>query len=151
MLKDGESMQDHVKTMTELFNELAIVGGAIEDEDQVVYLLASLPDSFNTLVTALEASEAVPQMEVVIERLLHTERKQKEKSSSDPSAEKAMTTKRQFKGHTVRGTATSRKLLRSHQGRRNEGQAGNRKGQEIQVQQSRAGSVPCSWSTGLHG
>ena len=98
VLKDGESVQDHVKTMTELFNELAIVGGAIEDEDQVVYLLASLPDSFNTLVTALEASEAVPQMEVVIERLLHTERKQKEKSSSDPSAEKAMTTKRQFKG-----------------------------------------------------
>ena len=98
VLKDGESVQDHVKTMTELFNELAIVGGAIEDEDQVVYLLASLLDSFNTLVTALEASEDVPQMEVVIERLLHTERKQKEKSSSDLSAEKAMTTRRQFKG-----------------------------------------------------
>ena len=26
VLKDGESVQDHVKTMTELFNELAIVG-----------------------------------------------------------------------------------------------------------------------------
>ena len=75
-LKNGASVQDHIKAMTELFNELAIVGDAVEEEDRVVYLLASLPDSFNTLVTALEASEDVPKMEVVTERLLHAERKQ---------------------------------------------------------------------------
>ena len=76
-LKDGESVQDHIKAMTELFNELAVVGDAIEEEDRVVYLLASLPDSFNTLVTALEAREDVPKMEVITERLLYAERKQK--------------------------------------------------------------------------
>ena len=65
--------------MKELFNELAIVGDAIDKEDRVVYLLASLPDSFNTLVTALEANEDVPKMEVVTEKLLHAERKQTEK------------------------------------------------------------------------
>ena len=97
-LKDGKSVQDHVKAMTELFNELAIVADAIEEKDQVVYLLASLPDSFNTLVTALEANEDVPKMEVVKERLLHTERKQKEKLSLDSSEELAMTIKQQFKG-----------------------------------------------------
>lgn len=34
-LRDGESVQDHIKAMTELFNELArpIVGDAIEEED----------------------------------------------------------------------------------------------------------------------
>ena len=96
-LKDGESVQGHIKAMTELFNELAIVGDAIEEEDRVVYLLASLPDSFNTLVTALEANEDVPKMEVVTEWLLHAERKQKEKSSPDSREEKAMMTKRQFK------------------------------------------------------
>ena len=53
-LKDGESVQDHVKTMLETFNELSIVGDAITDEDRVVYLLASSPELFNTLVTALE-------------------------------------------------------------------------------------------------
>ncbi len=84
--------------MTKLFNKLAIVGDAIEEEDRVVYLLASLPDSFNTLVTALEANEDVPKMEVVTERLLHAERKQKEKTISDSNGEKAMTTKQQFKG-----------------------------------------------------
>lgn len=62
-----ESVQDHIKNMTEIFNELAIVGVAIKDEDRVVYLLASLPDSYSTLVTALEVSETVPTMEVVTE------------------------------------------------------------------------------------
>ena len=83
--------------MMELFNELAIVRDVIEDEDCVVYLLASLPDSFSTLVTALEANGEVPKMEIVTERILHAERKQKERSNSDSSAEKAMTTKQQFK------------------------------------------------------
>lgn len=97
-LKDGAPVQDHIKSMTELFNELAIVGDAIDKEDRVVYLLASLPDSFNTLVTALEVNEDVPKMEVVTERLLHSERKQKDKSSFDFS-EKAMAAK--FKGRSL--------------------------------------------------
>ena len=83
--------------MIELFNELAIVGDAIYEEDRVVYLLASLPD-FNTLVSALEANEDVPKMEVVTEKLLHAERKQTEKSSPDSSGDKAMMTRRQFRG-----------------------------------------------------
>ena len=69
-LKDGDSMQDHIKGMTEVF-----------DEDRVVHLLASLPDSYNVLVTALEANEEVPKMEMVTERLLHEERKMKNRST----------------------------------------------------------------------
>ena len=103
-LRDGDSVQDHIKAMTELLNELAIVGDAIEEEDRVVYLLVSLPESYNTLVTALEAHEEVPKIEVVTERLLHTERKQKEKLCLDSSGDKALAIKRQlssrqFKDH----------------------------------------------------
>ena len=80
-LRDGDSVQNHIKAMTELFNELAIVGDTIEDEDRVVYLLASLPESYNTLVTALEAHEEVPKMEVVTERLLlYTLKENRERS-----------------------------------------------------------------------
>ena len=86
-LKDEESVQDHIKAMTEQLNKLAIVGDAIEEEDQVIYLLASVPDSFNTLVTALEANKDVPKLKVMMERLLHTERKQKEKLNLDSSRE----------------------------------------------------------------
>ena len=94
-LKDGESVQDHIKAMTELFNELTAVGDVISEEDRVVYLLASLPDTFGALVTALEANEEVPRMEIVTERLLHTERKQKEKINNDFSEQKALVGKQQ--------------------------------------------------------
>ena len=78
-LKDGESVHVHIKTMTEIFEALAVIGDSVSEEDHVVHLLASLPDSFNMLVTVLEAnSEAVPKMENVTERLLHEERKMKE-------------------------------------------------------------------------
>ena len=62
--------------MTEIFNGLSVVGDPVSDEDRVVHLLASLPDSYNMLVTALEANTDVPEMEVATERLLHEERKQ---------------------------------------------------------------------------
>ena len=62
-LKDGEPVQGHIKAMMELFNELAIVGDVIQDEDCVIYLLASLPDSFSKLVTALEANEEDPKID----------------------------------------------------------------------------------------
>ena len=68
-IKDSDSVQEHIKLMTEIFNELSMIGDQITEEDFVVYLLASLPDSYNTLVTALEANPDVPQMEVVTERL----------------------------------------------------------------------------------
>ena len=74
-LKDGESVQEHMKTTVETFNELSIVGVVNTDEDRVVYLLASTLQSFNTLVTALELNPSIPAMEIVIERLIHKQRK----------------------------------------------------------------------------
>lgn len=93
-LTDGDSVQEHVKKMVELFNELSVIGAELEEEDKVVYLLASLPDTYNTLVTALEANSEVPTMEVVTERLLHEERKVVERKGTDvtSSRDKAMTT-----------------------------------------------------------
>ena len=45
----------------------------------LICLLASLPEPFSVLITALEASPDVPRMEVVTERLLHEEWKFKVK------------------------------------------------------------------------
>ena len=59
-LKDGGHVQEHIKAMTEIFESLSVVGDPVSDEDRVVYLLASLPDSYNMLVTALEANQDVP-------------------------------------------------------------------------------------------
>ena len=81
-LKDGDSMSNHIKAVTEIFSELAVIGAAMEVEDKVVTLLASLLESYDMLVTALEARAEVPQTEVVIERLLYEERKLSEREKS---------------------------------------------------------------------
>ena len=68
--KEGQIVHEHVKTLTEIFNELSVLlyfGDNIDDKDKVVYLLASLPDSYEMLVTALEANTEVQNMETVIE------------------------------------------------------------------------------------
>ena len=78
-LKQGDSVQEHIKAMTEIFDGLSVIGDPISDEDRVVHLLASLLGTYNVLVTALEANKAVPRMEVVTERLLHEESRLREK------------------------------------------------------------------------
>jgi hypothetical protein len=42
-------MSSHIKAMTEVFNDLAVIGAPMEDEDRVVTLLASLPETYNVL------------------------------------------------------------------------------------------------------
>ena len=71
-LKEGEPVNAHIKAMSKIFEALAAIGDAVSEEDRVVHLLVSLPDSYNVLVTALEAqSENEPKWEHVTERLLH--------------------------------------------------------------------------------
>uniref|UniRef100_A0A1X7UC74 Retrovirus-related Pol polyprotein from transposon TNT 1-94-like beta-barrel domain-containing protein n=1 Tax=Amphimedon queenslandica TaxID=400682 RepID=A0A1X7UC74_AMPQE len=85
-----------MKAITEIFNELSVIGDNIEVEDKVVCLLASLPESFNMLVIVLEASPEAPEMGTVVERLLHEERKLKEKDLK--SGEGAFMAKQKKKG-----------------------------------------------------
>ena len=85
-------MQDHIKSMTEVCDELSAIAEPVNEEDRVVYLLASLPESYNVLVTALEASAEVPAMAVVTERLLHEEAKTKGRITPS-SQEGALVTK----------------------------------------------------------
>ncbi|KAF2347481.1 Zinc finger CCHC-type [Trinorchestia longiramus] len=70
--------------------ELAIIGDAIEEEERVIILLSSLPDRFSTLVTALEAHEEIPAWEVVTERLLNEERRQRGGPGTSDSSEKLL-------------------------------------------------------------
>ena len=63
----------------------------MKEEDRVVHLLASLPESFGMFVTALEANTDVPKMDIVTEHLLHEEQKIYSHDDSGPSSEGAMT------------------------------------------------------------
>ena len=58
-MKENEDVQGHIKSMIEVFYELDVIGDEVEEEDRVVHVLASRPDSFSVLVTALEANAEV--------------------------------------------------------------------------------------------
>lgn len=108
-LRGGGSVQDHIKTMTEIFNELNVIGDTMSEEDRVVHLLASLPESYNMLATALEANSDVPKMEFVTEKLLHEERKAVVHDNDSSGA-----TGVNVKQEKVYHAKESRKLFRCH-------------------------------------
>ena len=85
-LGEGGSVNEHIKLLSETFSELSAVGDVISEEDKVVNLLASLPEQYSVLVTAMEASPEVPSMDVVVERLLHEELKMNSGKSTSDSA-----------------------------------------------------------------
>ena len=77
-------MKEHIKRMTEVFGEPAVITEPISEEDKVVHLLASLPDTYDVLVTALESgSENVSPLETVTERLLREEEKLKGRETTE--------------------------------------------------------------------
>lgn len=48
--KEGGSVNEHIKVITEIFKALAVIGDVVSEEDRVVHLLASLPESFCSLI-----------------------------------------------------------------------------------------------------
>ena len=66
-MKEGDSVHNHIKLITETFDELSVIGDSLNEEDRVVDLLASLPESYDMLVTALEANQDVPKGALVTE------------------------------------------------------------------------------------
>uniref|UniRef100_A0A1X7UD16 CCHC-type domain-containing protein n=1 Tax=Amphimedon queenslandica TaxID=400682 RepID=A0A1X7UD16_AMPQE len=95
-LKDGGSVQQHINGMTETFNELSVMGVVMDNEDRAVQLLASLPESYSTIVMAQEANKKVP---IVTERLLHEERKLNEHDSSSNDGAFSMRHKKSIRCH----------------------------------------------------
>jgi hypothetical protein len=94
--------EEYIKKMSEIFQELAVITEPISEEDQVVHLLAGLPDSYDVLVTALESgSDNVPPLETVTERLLREEQKMSEKEDTSRSVLMANASfrKKQFSCH----------------------------------------------------
>lgn len=82
-MKEGTPVEQHLKRMKELTDRLAAIGAPVSEEDQVVTLLGSLPVSYSTLVTALEA-KAVEELTLsfVQQALINEEQKRKEKTTS---------------------------------------------------------------------
>ena len=76
-MSEGNSIDMHLKEMKELTDKLSSIGAPISEEDQIFTLLGSLPPSFSTVVTALEARVDDLKMDFVQQQLIHNERKLK--------------------------------------------------------------------------
>ena len=74
-MKEGTSMEAHLKHMKEITDRLAVIGTPLSEEDQVVTLLGCLPRSYSALVTALEACTDGVSLSFVQQALRHEEQK----------------------------------------------------------------------------
>ena len=63
-MQEGTPVQDHLRRMKELTDRLASINAAVAEEDHMVYLLSSLPESYSMLVTALETREGLTLQDV---------------------------------------------------------------------------------------
>ena len=88
-----DSMSEHINKMKELASQLEAVGASITEDDQVATLLCSLPESYNSLITALESRADDLTLEFVTAKLLHEEHKRKENSLTSDAGEKALLSK----------------------------------------------------------
>ncbi len=73
-MKEGTSMEMHLKEMKEITDKLSSIGAPISEEDQVVTLLGSLPPSYSTVVTAIEARGDDLKLDYVQQALTHEEK-----------------------------------------------------------------------------
>ena len=77
--------------MQEIFDSMAVLEDPVSEKKQVMFILASLPESFQTMVTALAAStEDVPSLSDVKEKLRSEELRQKQIGESEDSGKKAL-------------------------------------------------------------
>ena len=101
MIYDAKSLQaafsragENAKRMRSSSETGKVTSGRVSDSPRPGFLkslLTSLRESYNVLVTALEANEDVPKMENVTNCLLHEERKLTERMVSDARREGTMT------------------------------------------------------------
>ena len=102
---EDEVMAEHINKMKELAGRLEAVEATITEEDQVATLLCSLPESYGSLITALESRADDLSLEFVTARLLHEEQKRKENLSSFDGGENALLSS--GKGHHGESTVKS--------------------------------------------
>jgi hypothetical protein len=74
-MKAGSSVEAHLKKMKDITDKLDAIGAPVADEDKVVTLLGSLPSTYSTLVTALEARGDDLTLSYVQQAVIHEEQK----------------------------------------------------------------------------
>ena len=92
-LQDGESVEQHVNSLKEIAEELESIKSSVSEEDLVLVILGSLPEAYNNLITSLESRADSLDLEFLMTRLLHEERKLQEQGTVNKNQEAALYSK----------------------------------------------------------
>ena len=90
VMQEGSSVEQHIKLMKETTDKLAAVKATISEEDQIVTLLGSLPDSYAMLVTALEARVEDLTLNYVQQAIINEEQRRQQSKQSDQQSDTAL-------------------------------------------------------------
>ena len=91
-IKDGGSVNAYLKEMQDNFDSLAVFDDPVTEKKQVMFILASLPESFQTMITALtNSTKDVPPLYDVKERIRSEETRQKQMVETVDDGRKALT------------------------------------------------------------
>ena len=85
-MADGENMVGHINKVKTMAEQLEAIGAPVKEDDIVMTLLSSLPQSYSNLIIALETRSDNLTLEFVTARLLHEESRRKETSSQKEEA-----------------------------------------------------------------
>ena len=77
-MAEGEDMMQHIQRVLTMAEQLEAIGAKVSEEDQVMTLLCSPPESYGNLIIALESRADSLSMEFVTARLMHEQEKRKE-------------------------------------------------------------------------
>ena len=91
-MSEGSDIRDHINQFNKCITQLLSLEVKIDDEDQVIILLSSLPKSYETLVTTLLVRKTTLTVDEVSTTLLETEN-MKEPSSLSHGGDHVLTVK----------------------------------------------------------
>jgi hypothetical protein len=113
-MKEGTKVVDHLNTFNTLIVQLTSMEVKLEDEDKVITLLCSFPESWDSLVTSISFSSTnVLDYDFVVGALLAEEMRRK--SSQETSTSEAMVIRGHPKEQNQR--SSSRSKSRGRKGR----------------------------------
>ena len=78
MMGEGDDVLEHINRLKTLAEQLDAVGAPVSEDDLIITLLASLSESYQFLITALESRADSLSWELVTSRLMHEDLKRKE-------------------------------------------------------------------------
>lgn len=97
-LQDHEPITKYISRAQALRDQLAAIGHPVDDSDVVLAVLSGLPKQYNTLVTVIENTEPMPDLNAIMSKLLLVE--QRSPTGATPTSDTALYTNVQRPGYT---------------------------------------------------